>query len=230
MASLYHDGLTGSFFPGRYPSVEQFANAVLIPRKGKQELDLQPPRPEIEESRQVWPDSQSHILVSPVRGVKRQTSSVWSPHLQHDRRPSRYSLWEPPPLVWSAERGVTGRRNVQVILFFLGFVFPFGKLQMMPLWLRLEHSTNLNIPAWMIAAFIPLPPKFQPSMADGLHSTSHLDFHDEVPRQVHRAEEYSYQSARWWRCLNRAMAVVGIVIITVAVALLIAGTRGKLRT
>jgi hypothetical protein len=36
-------------------------------------------------------------------------------------------MWEPPSVNWSAESGILGRRNVQIILFIFGFIFPFGK-------------------------------------------------------------------------------------------------------
>jgi hypothetical protein len=60
------------------------------------------------------------------RTLKRKTSSVWSPHLRTDRRQSRYSVWEPPSVVWSADSGILGKRNAQVVLFMVGFIFPFG--------------------------------------------------------------------------------------------------------
>lgn len=62
-----------------------------------------------------------------LRSIKRKTSSIWSPHLRTDRRASRYSVWEPPSVTWTDDSGVLGRRNVQVVLFIAGFVFPFGE-------------------------------------------------------------------------------------------------------
>jgi hypothetical protein len=61
------------------------------------------------------------------RSIKRKTSSIWSPHLRTDRRASRYSMWEPPSVTWTDDSGMLGRRNAQVVLFIVGFVFPFGK-------------------------------------------------------------------------------------------------------
>jgi hypothetical protein len=61
------------------------------------------------------------------RSLKRKTSSIWSPHLRMDRRASRYSIWEPPSVVWSSDSGTLGKRNAQVVLFIVGFIFPFGK-------------------------------------------------------------------------------------------------------
>jgi hypothetical protein len=62
------------------------------------------------------------------RSLKQKTSSIWSPHLQPDRRATRYSVWDPPSVSWSADSGILGKRNAQVVLFILGFIFPLGKL------------------------------------------------------------------------------------------------------
>ncbi len=74
------------------------------------------------------PDSGVASLETGVpRRLRRITSSIWSPHLRTDRRASRYSVWDPPSVQWSAESGAFGRRNVQVVMFMVGFVFPFGE-------------------------------------------------------------------------------------------------------
>lgn len=65
-------------------------------------------------------------------GLRKLTSSVWSPHLKYDKRVSRYSMWEPPSVNWSAETGMFGRRNVQVMAFIAGFIFPFGETSRAP--------------------------------------------------------------------------------------------------
>jgi hypothetical protein len=61
------------------------------------------------------------------QGPKKKTSSIWSPHLRPDHWAGRYSAWQPPSVAWSAESRVFGRRNSQVLLFVIGFIFPFGK-------------------------------------------------------------------------------------------------------
>lgn len=53
-------------------------------------------------------------------------SSVWSPHLRVDRRATHPGAWNPPSLNWSIESGIWGRKNVQIVMFILGFIFPFG--------------------------------------------------------------------------------------------------------
>ncbi len=61
-------------------------------------------------------------------GLRKMTSSIWSPHLRVDRRATRFSVWEPPSGTWSTESSSAfDRRNIQVICFTAGFIFPFGK-------------------------------------------------------------------------------------------------------
>lgn len=66
-------------------------------------------------------------VASVIRRIRKQTSSIWSPHLGRDRRAKRYSHWEPPMPVWSTDNGFDWKRNLQVILFVVGFMIPFGK-------------------------------------------------------------------------------------------------------
>lgn len=62
-----------------------------------------------------------------MQTIRRKTSSIWSPHLRPDRRSRRYSVWEPPSVNWSEDSGILGKRNAQIVLFVVGFLFPFGK-------------------------------------------------------------------------------------------------------
>lgn len=72
----------------------------------------------------------------------------------------------------------------------------------------------------MIAAFLPLPPNPQREMK---HRGQDLE-HD--PSQLpHPIEEAQYNSARWWRNLNRAMCVAGLLIIGAVIALAVVGSR-----
>jgi hypothetical protein len=138
-------------------------------------------------------------------GVRRMTSSIWSPHLQTDRRASRMSIWQPPSVTWSADTGFFGRRNMQVLLFAIGFIFPF---------------------AWMVAAFLPLPPKYAFDMAERDHSTTQFGIPnspDPMGRQAQALADSRHQSARWWRNVNRLMSVIGLLVIGAIVALAIVG-------
>lgn len=97
------------------------------------EDDIYNPRRRARDARQRGSRSNSmQISGAPqyARGVyqpKKKSSSIWSPHLKVDRRSTLYNAWAPPSVAWSAESGALGRRNVQVVLFVVGFVFPFGK-------------------------------------------------------------------------------------------------------
>ncbi|PBP16314.1 hypothetical protein BUE80_DR012765 [Diplocarpon rosae] len=135
-------------------------------------------------------------------------TSRWSPHLRLDRRAARRSVWEPPVDNWSTERGWFGRRNAQVVMFIVGFIFPF---------------------AWMIAAILPLPPKPVPSMREQDNRTSNLDSSNEMPndyaRQLGPAGEVNYESAKWWRRLNRGMSVIGLLVIAAVIVLVVVGLK-----
>ncbi|KAJ9165453.1 Serine-rich protein [Coniochaeta hoffmannii] len=148
----------------------------------------------------IPPQQQDYRL---FRSIKRKTSSIWSPHLRTDRRASRYSIWEPPSVTWTQDSGMLGRRNAQVVLFIVGFVFPF---------------------AWMIAALLPLPtnPKYQ--MEEQNRNSGRFG-HVNYEHQFRVFDETRYESAKWWRNLNRIMSVVGLLIIGAIVALAVVGVR-----
>ena len=68
-------------------------------------------------------------LLTEVRAQpRRKISQVWSPHLWHDRRSmgKRRSVFKVPSIDQEAERSTLSRRNVQIGLFALGFIVPFG--------------------------------------------------------------------------------------------------------
>ncbi|TGO51036.1 hypothetical protein BCON_0170g00040 [Botryotinia convoluta] len=139
-------------------------------------------------------------------------SSVWSPHLRTDRLAARQSVWEPPQINFSTEGGFFGRRNIQVVLFITGFLLPF---------------------TWMIAAFLPLPTKPVQEMREREDSTGHLTQARDVEsrgnndyvKEFGPLDEARYESARWWRNLNRWMSVVGLLIIAAIIILAVIGTR-----
>ncbi len=113
------------------PSTDHFPLTIYSPRRRAKEVN--PPH-----DKRPFSDSASmDIAPAPssrgmdygvVRTLRRKTSSLWSPHLRMDRRATaRYSIWEPPSVNWSAESGMLGKRNAQVAMFAVGFIFPFGK-------------------------------------------------------------------------------------------------------
>lgn len=142
------------------------------------------------------------------RSLRRMTSSVWSPHLQRDvRAQNRYSIWDSPSVAWSAESGMFGRRNLQVVLFVVGFIFPF---------------------AWMIGALLPLPKPSPLAMVQRDSSYSDLGIRshsNEFERHIESVDELRYQNARWWRMLNRCMSVIGLLIIGAIVGLSVAAVK-----
>jgi hypothetical protein len=89
-------------------------------------------------------------------------------------------------------------------MFIAGFIFPF---------------------AWMIAAFLPLPPNPMLEIRERDHSTSNLDSSNDYAREFGMMDESRYQSAKWWRRLNWCMSVVGLMIIAVVIVLVIIGIR-----
>lgn len=142
------------------------------------------------------------------RSLRRMTSSIWSPHLRRDiRAQNRYSIWDTPSVAWSAESGMFGRRNIQVVLFVVGFIFPFS---------------------WMIGAVLPLPKPSPLAMIERDTSFSDLGSRThshEYERHIESVDEVRYQNARWWRLLNRCMSVIGFLIIGAVIGLVIASIR-----
>lgn len=145
----------------------------------------------------------------------RKPSSVWSPHLALDKRMSRrQSAWQAPSVDWS-QGEFSSRRNIQVIMFIVGFIMPICMWDSQ----RLLWSSANSSAAWMVAAFIPLPPRPElPSMTEADHGKSRLDILEEVNRLWSPMDERRYQSARWWRILNRIFSVVGVAIIVLIVS------------
>ncbi|KAI2612286.1 uncharacterized protein GGS25DRAFT_113587 [Hypoxylon fragiforme] len=187
----------------RSPSQDQFTNPIYNPRRRPKDTDPQAERPD---SMEIGPALESgEIRLAP----RKMTSSIWSPHLRLDTRASRFSVWNAPSVTWSADSGVFGKRNIQVILFLVGFFIPFS---------------------WMIAAFLPLPPR--PTLAMDERDQSTREFHDSdqeyshPPRRRHiLVDESRYQSARWWRNVNRFMSVAGLLILGAVAALVVIGVR-----
>ncbi|KAL9116347.1 MAG: hypothetical protein Q9187_007128 [Circinaria calcarea] len=129
---------------------------------------------------------------------RRKTSQVWSPHLWHDRRTAanRRTIFRAPSLDEEAEGKALSRRNAQIWLFALGFLFP---------------------PAWILASLIPLPPA--PVLTPPVTPTSPDIAHD-LEKAVGPIDQARYENARWWRKINHIMAVVGILIIAAIVSVL----------
>ncbi|KAK0737068.1 hypothetical protein B0T21DRAFT_287697 [Apiosordaria backusii] len=179
---------------GDSPTEDQFPPNIYSPRKRAREVQGEHPF-----------FGQSEMAITPAPGpdynvfrtLRQKTSSIWSPHLRQDRRASRYSMWDPPSVNWSADTGLMGKRNAQVVLFIIGFIFPF---------------------AWMIGAILPLPKRYT------LEKES-AQKQPEYSYQPQAGDERRYETVRWWRNLNRIMSVVGLLIIGAVVALAVVGVR-----
>ncbi|KAK7963697.1 hypothetical protein PG988_010671 [Apiospora saccharicola] len=195
--------------PSGSPSVDPFPPNVFSPRRRPREIVRQhSSRPASIEIDPMDPSESTGFMPIPRR-IRKMSSSIWSPHLQIDRRASRFSIWAPPSTTWSKDKGTLGRRNLQIVMFALGWVFPF---------------------AWMIAAVLPLPHKPLPQMTMVDHySTAELGGPIETPDifsgRLDPTEDSNYQSARWWRNVNRFMCIVGLLIIGAVIALIIIGLR-----
>ena len=169
--------------------------------------------------RSHWAEAEEEALQRDIDELARRLrqsriASEWSPHLFQDSRVEKQgrgyrSRWKAPSLEdASSAEAPTGRRNRQVWLFALGFVFP---------------------PAWLLAAILPLPQRVSGYDGPGSHrqdirgSYARLS-RDELEQQIRfeqklaTAEEIWWENARWWRSLNRCMCFVGVAIIAVVVS------------
>lgn len=82
----------------------------------------------------------------------------------------------------------------------------------------LPSTTHLVLPivAWMIGAFLPLPPN--PYMASK-GDAGRPDIEEAMTRVLGPIDEAKYENARWWRALNRILSAVGLIIIIAVVRL-----------
>ncbi|KUI65409.1 hypothetical protein VM1G_00721 [Cytospora mali] len=199
--STQHSGSPSVDFPSSIYSPRR------RPREGEPSSAAAPQRQSIAASMDME-NSPGHHEIGVRRSIRRMTSSLWSPHLRRDvRARDRYSIWDPPSVAWSAESGMFGRRNLQVVLFVMGFVFPF---------------------AWMVGAALPLPKPSPLAMIERYSSISDLGIRSqehEFERHIESIDELRYQNARWWRTLNRGMSVIGLLIIGVVIALAVASVK-----
>ena len=142
----------GSFFRDSIPAWAKYyyarSGSALVLPEGQQETNpaassdsigiLRPrTRPNVNnkdqtdrESLAITPAHPPDLVLAEVQGEPRhKATQVWSPHLWHDRRSvgRRRSIFRAPSLDERAE-GPFSRRNAQVLLFTIGFIFPIGRL------------------------------------------------------------------------------------------------------
>jgi len=123
-------------------------------------------------------------------------ANQWSPHLFPDNRASERNRWLAPSI---DEKGapIFAWRNVHMLGFMLGFIFPIS---------------------WFVAALLPLPIK--PAMMEIQHDpeVGGPTLQEQLDHQAATRHEIRYENLRWWRNLNRFMAMVGLVIISIIVS------------
>ena len=74
----------------------------------------------------------SQLYLADMRGLPLQRSPSWSPHLWVDRSSlgRRRSLFIVPSLDERAEGRALNKRNIQIVLFAIGYIFPIGKMRL----------------------------------------------------------------------------------------------------
>ena len=118
---------TGSSRPKTGSSKKSRSPSIFRPRNRPQGFGSHRRTRSIPISR-IQPDEINVVEVRGPRRPVRKPSSVWSPHLWHDRRGNRVrrSVFMAPSLDEKAEGGGFGRRNIQIWLFAGGFIVPPG--------------------------------------------------------------------------------------------------------
>lgn len=182
----------------RSPSQDANATNIRIPRRRPRDAF---PRQHSNAGSMDISAVPAHPVLAVVRNIKKQTSSIWSPHLARDRRPFQHSIWQPPASEWEARSELTGRRNAQVTMFVVGFIFPL---------------------AWMFAAFIPIKAATQAEDVEANNSTSKSDGF-----KVDGKEDAVFTSAIWWRRVNRGMSIIGLLILGAIIALSVVGVKQR---
>ncbi|KAL9129853.1 MAG: hypothetical protein Q9217_001808 [Psora testacea] len=145
-------------------------------------LNMHPPRP------------QELNLVEICGSSRRRISPSWSPHLWHDRTSlgRRRSLFMAPAVNEQAEDHSLTKRNVQIVMFALGYIFPL---------------------AWFIAAVLPLPPGPAIPTNKGKTPLRHTQMVQDLEKQLGPIDLARYENARWWRNINRIMCFVGAAVV-----------------
>ncbi|KAM0473902.1 hypothetical protein ACHAPX_007950 [Trichoderma viride] len=191
-SSLHRDGSHS-----RSPSYEQYTADINNPRR-------RPHEPKRRRSESDSMEIRPHPFAAVARSIKKQTSSIWSPHLRQDRRASRYSLWSPPSLADSAEFGIW-QRNLQLVLFVFGFLCPF---------------------VWMVGAVLPIPTRPERDMTERRFSDGNIDLRTEARTQMQYINaERLHDRVKWWRSVNRRMSIIGALILCLCIVLIVVGVK-----
>ncbi|KAL6719603.1 hypothetical protein ACLMJK_001523 [Lecanora helva] len=152
-------------------------------------------------SLEIAPVRPRELDLAEVRGPpRRKTSSNWSPHLWHDRTSlgRRRTIFKAPSVDEQAEGKAPNKRNAQILLFVIGFIFPL---------------------AWFLASFLPLPPRPNISSIKGKNIPRQAQAVEDLEKQLDPIDEARYENARWWRNINRIMSLVGVVIVVAVITI-----------
>ncbi|KAF5026403.1 hypothetical protein F66182_1531 [Fusarium sp. NRRL 66182] len=203
MYSAYTESQAPRSQHSRTPS--QDVNFTNINNPRRRPRDQPPQRHSVADSLEISP-APANPVMAVMRNIKKQTSSIWSPHLAQDRRPIEQSIWRPPAANWEARSELTGRRNAQVTMFVVGFVFPL---------------------AWMFAAFIPITQGSQSGDVERSRNTFSLEKQRNSSDRANTEEDAVYSSAIWWRKVNRSMSIIGLLLLGAIIALIVVGVKQR---
>lgn len=158
----------------------------------------------------------NHPAPKSRRSTRPRPDSDWSPHLYYNRTSAirRRSMFQAPSIDEESEGTGPSKRNVQIWCFAVGFVFPPGKFILCAVEcpMGLERLTKVDT-AWIIAAFLPLPPLPRTPPPSPL-------FERDLEKTLGPADQARHENARWWRNVNRLMSVVGFGVIIAIVSVL----------
>ncbi|KAF2811842.1 uncharacterized protein BDZ99DRAFT_384400 [Mytilinidion resinicola] len=169
------------------PSEGNFPLSIYRPRNRPHQDQSQDVRDSMAISNE--PIEQEISVFGPMM-TRRSISEMSAPRLRTDKRSTaRLSAWRAPSLDEAFGSMMFSRQNRQILLFCLGFIFPF---------------------AWMIASFLPIPPNPEISKEA---TPSQADLERQLAQRVGPVDGRDYQKAFWWRNLNRIMSAVGILLI-----------------
>uniref|UniRef100_A0A8H4RH05 Serine-rich protein n=1 Tax=Cudoniella acicularis TaxID=354080 RepID=A0A8H4RH05_9HELO len=178
---------------------------------------------------------QMQSISSSLAGEEARSDSLEPPEAAYARGGRRHQSSSSIPVVGDQDEygdGITDMQDLRarpsrtrLSGFFSGASSDNGRSNT----IRSTASSRAN--TWMIAAFLPLPmnPMSEMRERDPEHSTSNLDSSNnavnDYTRQFGPTDERRYESAKWWRNLNRWMSVVGVLIIAAVVILVVVSLK-----
>jgi len=138
-----------------------------------------------------------------ILAYRSRIPSDWSPHLWPSAVRSRRSLFHAPSMSGASPGRwlPPSRRNLQLACFVLGFVLPL---------------------AWLAGAVWPLPKAAAELGEKGRLGA--VDWGGDEGRAAGAVRRF--ESARWWRNVNRAMSAVGVAVCVLLVTLGVVSARG----